>query len=66
MKQVPLKQACESIGVPYRSALYYLNKGYLPTEKIGNYNMINPRTLEKILQAMGYRQREKKTIGQVH
>ncbi len=57
MTKLPLKTACEQTGIPYRTAVYHLAKGHLPVQRLGNYNIISPVSLEKALATWGYKQR---------
>lgn len=58
MVLLTLKEAAKSLGVPYSSVVYYHRAGRLPTYTIGRAEVIDPRVLKAILEALNYRPRK--------
>lgn len=60
MSLLPLKDAAQAIDVPYRSVYHHAQKGRIPTQQIGRYQVIEPAVLAAVLAALGYQRRTEK------
>jgi hypothetical protein len=58
-QEMSLKEAAKAIQVPYNSVWYWHRLGQLPVRRIAGRNMIDPRSLRRVLKNLGYRSKSR-------